>query len=98
MSDLLLLSAGLLAGLVAAVVALLPPLRASRAMARLLESQLTSAKHERQALQAELAAAQEAADLRKREIDAENAELRGRMDELAELLMRDRTGTPGRDT
>ena len=87
MSDLLLFFAGLLVGGTAAMAATRPALRAARATSRLLEGQLTSAKHERQALQAEFAAAAERADLRSQEIAAENAELRARMDELADRLM-----------
>ncbi len=56
-------------------------------MVRLLDSQLNGSRHERQALAHELATARDEAAARDSEIAAENAELRRRMDDLADLLM-----------
>jgi outer membrane murein-binding lipoprotein Lpp len=86
-SDILLLMAAFLAGAIAAGAVLLPRLRQVRGMVTLLESQLSGVGHERQALADELAAARDEAAVRDREIAAENAELRRRMDGLADLLM-----------
>jgi outer membrane murein-binding lipoprotein Lpp len=97
-SDILLLMAALLAGAIAAGAVLLPRLRQARGMVTLLESQLSGVGHERQALADELAASRDEAAVRDREIAAENAELRRRMDEIADLLMKqdERVG-PGPD-
>ncbi len=84
---------GLLAGALAVTAALLPRIRAGKAALTLLEADLTAAREERRALEAELQAAQDAADASRAVIDAENAELRRRMDELADLIMR-REGAP----
>ena len=93
MSDLLLLLLGLLAGGLMVTAALLPSLRATRATAALLERELAAARAERNAIEADLRAAQEAADVSKAQIDAENAALRIRMDEVADMIMR-REGAP----
>ena len=87
MPDLLPLLLGLLAGALATAAILLPRLRAERGAVKLIEDRLASALRERQELQAELDAAQEALATRSSAIDAENEELRRRMDEIADLIM-----------
>jgi hypothetical protein len=86
-SDLLLLFVGLLSGALAASAILVPRLRAARGAAELVEQRLASALKDRHELQGHLDAAQSALDTRAAEIAAENAELRRRMDELADLIM-----------
>jgi hypothetical protein len=86
-SDLLLLFVGLLSGALAASAILVPRLRAARGGTVLLEQRLASALQDRHELQAHLDATQSAFDARGTEIAAENAELRRRMDELADLIM-----------
>ena len=87
MSDFLLFLAGAVAGSAVTAAILLPRLRARLATVKLLEARHTSALKERQSLQAELAAAQDALEKRSSEMTAETAELRRRMDELADAIM-----------
>ena len=87
MSDVLLFLVGVLGGAVGIAAILLPRLRARRATIQLLEARLASAVKEHQALQTDLAAAQDAIDARSAEVSAETAELRRRMDELADAIM-----------
>ncbi|NNM73654.1 hypothetical protein [Enterovirga aerilata] len=94
MPDILLLLTGFLAGAFAAAAALVPKLRQARTTAALLETELSAARRDRGAMEAELQAAHDALDARDREIRIENAELRRRMDELADMIMRQEGAAP----
>ena len=87
MSDLLPLLVGFLAGALVTAAILVPRLRAERGATRMIEARLASALRERQDARAELDAAQDALAAGNAAIAAENAELRRRMDEIAELIM-----------
>lgn len=94
MSELLLFVVGLMAGALAATLVLLPRVRASELALELLQSELTSSRHERGELEAELAAARETVgDASTTDADAE---LRRKMDEIADLIMHG--GTAPRET
>lgn len=101
MSELLLLLVGLTAGALAASLVLQPRLRAGRTALLLLQAELTASRHERRELEEELTAAREGAPSDRPGMAAENAELRRRMDELADMILgghgtgRDRPGGAG---
>jgi hypothetical protein len=86
-SEILLFLTGFVAGGLLIGAVLVPRLRHTRLTCRMLEGEITTARHERQQLEAELASARYAADARGSEILADNAELRRRMDELADMLL-----------
>ena len=92
MSEFLLFLAGVLAGSAGTAAVLVPRFRARRATVQLLEARLAAGVKEHQSLQAELAAAQNSLNAQGAQVSAENAELRRRMDELADAIMR--AGTP----
>ncbi|MGA0598105.1 hypothetical protein [Enterovirga sp. CN4-39] len=87
MFDLLLLTAGLLAGVLATLAFLLPKLRKARATLQVIEAELAAARSERNGLTAELETARRAVEEQDAAIAAENAELRRRMDELADQIL-----------
>lgn len=87
MSDLLLSSASLLAGFILAAALLIGRTRRLRQDLRQRSAELAEAREKLHGLEAELEAAQKAAPHPTAEILADNAELRRRMDELADLLL-----------
>ena len=93
-SDVLSFLLGVLTGFVVAAAILSPRLRGARSALRTREAELASARETERRLREEAEALRGGAEDRNAEILADNADLRRRMDELADAILA-RHGRPG---